>query len=554
MVKPDLLAQLFNHEATVLEHATRIAGNQQYRDDPLRPEYVKLVKEYQKLLKVTQKIFRISDTQSKYLKQRENEVKNLLDNSNQGFLTFGPDLLVNREYSAECVQIFNQKIASTCIVELLSGANRDQARLFAEVFTAIFQSGGVESALPLLTKLPGMIKVEHRYINVKYKLLETDGTDDFQLAVMLILTDITEKRKAEDRVFYLSFHDELTSLFNRAYVENIIPQLQFETEAPLSVIMADMNGLKLTNDVFGHESGDRLLVNAAKVFSSCCRRDDIVARWGGDEFLMILPGAGSAVCQKVCDRIRKACRAAAADPIELSVSLGSATIERMNTDLESLMNVAENMMYSNKLVESKAFRKKIILNMEKVLHAKCYEDIRHIYRVKSLTEKFAVALRIAPDTREWNDLMMLATMHDIGKVAIPREILGKTGPLTLDEWQIMQSHTEIGYRMAQSIEEPVLAQAILAVREHYDGKGYPYGLQGEEIPLMARIVAIVDTYDVMTHAQPYQKKRSRAEAIQEMERCAATQFDPELIRVFLDNIAAWDEPDAADSSEQGETR
>jgi diguanylate cyclase (GGDEF)-like protein len=539
MAEKDAFSQLFSKELAVLQRAAKIGQTGQCRGDTLLAEYQRLMREYDKLLKSTQRIYRISDTQAKHLKLRENEIQTLLDHSNQGFLTFGPDLLVGREYSAECARIFNKKIGGVNIVELLSATNPGLSKLFQKVLPQVFLADGSEAAMAYLGRLPGIIKVNHNYINIKSKLIETAADDPAGRIVMLVLVDIMEKRTAKDQVLYLSFHDKLTSLYNRAYVDSIIPQLQLESASlPISVIMADMNGLKLTNDVFGHQSGDQLLINVAQVLLCCCRKRDIVARWGGDEFLIILPGSGGSVCEQVCERIRQTASLTETEPIELSVSLGYATLENMNADLLSLVSVAENMMYSNKLTESKAFRRKIILNMERTLQTKCFEEPGHMRRLQTMAAQFARALGMVDNSKEWETLMMLAADHDIGKVTIPREILGKNGRLDSGEWQIVKSHPETGYRMTQSIEEPMLAQAILALREHYDGAGYPYGLRGAEIPWLSRIIAIVDAYDVMTHDRPYRKKRSPAEAAAELRRCAGRQFDPDLTRVFLDSVVA----------------
>jgi diguanylate cyclase (GGDEF)-like protein len=535
-VKNDIWGQLFGRELSILQHAAKVVRTEQYHGPTLLVEYQNLVWEYERLLKSTQHIYRISDTQAKHLKRRENEIQNLLDNSSQGFLTFGPDLRVDREYSAECQRIFKKKIGGLNIVALLGETNPKQSRLFQKVLTQVFKAGDSKNATARLRKLPGIIKVNQHYINIKAKLIANDENEAVEWNVMLILTDITEKQTAQDWVMYLSFHDKLTSVYNRAYVDSIIPQLQLESTLPISVIMADMNGLKLTNDVFGHQSGDQLLINIAQVLLNCCRKKDIVARWGGDEFLIILPGSGSDSCERVCERIRQTCRRVKADPIGLSVSLGYATLMDRNTDLLSLVSVAENMMYSKKLNESRDFRRKIISNMEQTLQSKCFEEPGHMQRLRTMAAQFAQKLGMNESMKEWNVLMQLANDHDIGKVAIPCEILGKKGPLNPGEWQIMKTHPEIGYRMAESIGEPLLAQAILALREHYDGGGYPSGLRGEEIPLLSRIVAIIDAYDVMTHDRPYRGKRSPDEAVQELRRCAGTQFDPGLTRIFLEQL------------------
>lgn len=535
MIDINYQRELFKKELEILESAMKDLSDEKYRDNELLSKYSSLASSYDKLLNLTGRIFKISDTQGRDLKRRENEIKNILDSSNQGFLTFGESLLVNREYSQECVRIFGRKISNVSIIELLSGSNTELDELYGSVFKEVFDAED-EQKQSCLKNLPNIVKINDSFISVNYKFINHTEFDADEDMVMLVLTDITEKLKAEDQVNYLSFHDKLTSLYNRAYIDSIIPQLKSSDSLPLSIIMADMNGLKLTNDVFGHATGDRLLVNLSNIFLNCTRKSDIVARWGGDEFLILLPGANSDVCERICGRIKKACSETVPDPIGLSVSLGTATMENPETNISELFNVAENMMYSSKLVESKDIRKKIILNMEKTLHNKCWEDYEHITRVKAASVKLAKFLEEEPDSIDESNLSLLASLHDIGKAAIPKEILGKKGPLTDNEWKIMRSHTEIGFRMAQSIEEPILAQAILSLREHWNGKGYPYGLKGEQIPLISRIVSIADAFDVMTHDRPYRQKCSREEAVNELKRNSGSQFDPKLVECFIENI------------------
>lgn len=192
-------------------------------------------------------------------------------------------------------------------------------------------------------------------------------------------------------------------------------------------------------------------------------------------------------------------------------------------------------MYSNKLSESKIVKRKIILNLEKILHEKCFQDFGHNTRVKNMTLNFAKLIDGEITSNEINNLSLFASLHDIGKVSIPKKVLSKNGPLSPSEWEIMKNYTKIGFRMAQSIDEPLLAQSILHLREHWDGNGYPYGLKREEIPLHSRIVSIVDAYDVMTHDKTYKKALSEEEAIEELKKYSGKCFHPHLISIFLDN-------------------
>jgi len=228
---------LFHKETSILENSMEIVSNEKYRDNELLADYKKLTKHYNTLLKLTQKAFKISDAQSKNIKMRESEKKNLLDNSSQGFLTFASDLLVDREYSMECYRIFSRAIGKINILELLFPDNEEQSRHCEEVLKTIFLSKDIEIQLSSLAKLPCSVQVNDKHIDVKYKIISTGESEKDNNTLMLILSDITEKRKVEEQIMYLSYHDKLTSLYNRAYVESILPKLQSEASLPLSIIM-----------------------------------------------------------------------------------------------------------------------------------------------------------------------------------------------------------------------------------------------------------------------------------------------------------------------------
>lgn len=345
------------------------------------------------------------------------------------------------------------------------------------------------------------------------------------------LRDITERKQVEEQLKYLSFHDSLTGLFNRVYFEEELKRLDSERMLPLSIINGDVNGLKLVNDAFGHHEGDLLLSRAAAVFKKIFRKEDVICRWGGDEFAVILPRTDEKTAGKICLRIRQACSKAEEAPIPLSISLGAATREDISRSMRDVLKEAEDRMYRNKLLESKSARNSVIASLQKSLAEKTNETEEHAMRIQDYSLKMGYALDLSID--ELDELTLLSALHDIGKIAIPDNIINKPGRLTEEEWETMKRHCEIGYRIVMSIPELAhVSEKILAHHEHWDGKGYPRGFKGKEIPFIARIVAIVDAYDVMTTGRTYRKAMSKEEALKELEKCAGSQFDPYLVEVF----------------------
>ncbi|TEB05390.1 Cyclic di-GMP phosphodiesterase response regulator RpfG [Pelotomaculum schinkii] len=532
MGKNQKYRDLFEAEKNVLNDALQNISSGEYKDNSLLPHYRQLALNYKKLLKLSDKVISISDRQQWGLKQVESALKDLLDNAGQGFLTFGQDLRIDREYSAECRRIFNANIENANILDLLRAPDdEEQNILFANVFNGVFQAADETTKISYLKRLKKKIRINNRYIAIEYKLIKHFEQESEKEAVMLILSDVTDKHAAEEKINYLSYHDKLTGLFNRAYVDNFLYELHDEQQLPLSLIMADLNGLKLTNDVFGHVTGDKLLKNIAAVFQECCRQSDVVARWGGDEFIIILPATNRESCESVCQTIRLTCQKAEADPIELSVALGTATLHSFKDDMLEWFRQAESKMYQDKLTERENNRRRIIRALEKKLWRIEHENEEHCQRIASMVDKLAEQLNLSPDDKR--DLHQMAFLHDIGKGVIPLEILEKPLSLTEEEWEMMKKHCDVGYRMAQAINEPKLAEAILSHHEYFNGMGYPQGRKGEEVPLIARIMAVVDAYDAMTNNRPYKKSIGSEEALAELVKLSGTQFDPQIVDLFV---------------------
>lgn len=347
--------------------------------------------------------------------------------------------------------------------------------------------------------------------------------------------DITERKKAEEKLVYISFHDHLTDLYNRRFFEEELKRLDKDCNLPISIIMCDINGLKLVNDSFGHYSGDALLKKAAETIKKACREEDVIARIGGDEFVVILPKTDSDNTQQVSNRIKDLASKEKVANIELSISYGHDTKTLDTQSIVEIIANAENNMYRHKLSERSSMRSKTIDLIMNALFEKSNREAIHSNRVSSLCK--AIGSKMNFDKESVNQIGIAGLIHDIGKIGIDEKILNKPGSLTADEKVEIERHPEIGWRLLSSTNEfSVLAQFVLSHHEKWDGSGYPHGIKGKEIPLESRIIALADAYDAMTSERSYRKALCKDAATKELTRCSGTQFDPEIVDVFVNQV------------------
>ncbi|MCK8825158.1 HD domain-containing phosphohydrolase [Fuchsiella alkaliacetigena] len=362
--------------------------------------------------------------------------------------------------------------------------------------------------------------------------------DEEDLKLIELLTSHTtaalKRLISEAKIKHMSFHDDLTGLYNRTFLLEEMDRLDQKAELPLSIVLADVNGLKLINGAFGYEVGDRLLIKVARIIEETCLKRDVIARWSGDEFVILLPQSGEQRVQKLCEQIRDRCQQVELEEgINISLSLGYATKESSTEEIDDTFKRAEEGMYKHKLKESKSARSTIIDSLKTTLIEKTYETAEHAQRLKDLALELGKSMDLSDF--KLTDLVLLAELHDLGKVGISEKIIQKPGPLTDEEWQEIQRHPEIGYQIAESSAElSAVAEGILCHHEWWDGSGYPQGLKGEEIPLISRVISIVDAFDVMTNKRPYKEAMSKQEALAELKSGAGTQFDPQLVEQFVD--------------------
>lgn len=355
------------------------------------------------------------------------------------------------------------------------------------------------------------------------------------LGVVVVFRDYTEKKQKLEQIQFLSYHDQLTGLYNRRFYEEELRRMDTLRNLPLSLIMGDVNGLKLVNDSFGHVMGDELLKKAAAVISKSCRADDVVARLGGDEFVVLLPKTDQVVAEEIIARIEKLASKEKVGTMELSISFGFETKYDKDEDIQQVFKKAEDYMYRRKLTESLGMRNKTVGMVIETLFDKYQKEMLHSERVSKLSAE--LGSKIGLNIKDSHDLKTAGLMHDIGKIGIADGILDKSEKLNDEDWAEIRRHPEIGYRILSSANEfAEIADHILESHERWDGCGYLKGLKGEEISLEARIIAIADAYDAMTKMRFHMESLTVEEAIEEINRCSGTQFDPEIARVFIDII------------------
>lgn len=385
-----------------------------------------------------------------------------------------------------------------------------------------------------LSHLPRMSR--QRYDEISHMLFVFARQLSTLAVQNVIQADIIEKKRIqEEKTLYLLNHDSLTGIHNRRYFDQVLRSQLGAYTPPLTIILGDVNGLKMINDVFGHEEGDRHLVRIAKLFQQVFPATCTLARVGGDEFAILMPDTPLEAAEKYITRLKALCGRQSQSLVHISIALGAAAATEKGQNLEQVMKRAEDRMYGNKLLENRSIRSSIINSLRQTLEEKTHETEAHCQRLKHHMLLLSRALNL-PESHN-ADIELLAILHDIGKVAIPNTILDKPGSLNPDEWEVMRSHSEIGFRIASRTPELIaIAEPILYHHERWDGKGYPLGLAGEAIPLSSRILAVVDAFDAMTHDRVYHQGIPVTDALAEIERCAGAQFDPTVARLFLQLI------------------
>ncbi len=355
-----------------------------------------------------------------------------------------------------------------------------------------------------------------------------------QESVLLLARDITERKQRLEKIEYLSFHDQLTGLYNRRrYMQQIIHMNRPE-KLPLAIIMADLNGLKLTNDAFGHQMGDVLLTRTADVLRRLCD-EEMIFHMGGDEFVLLLPNTDAKAADAACRRIQQEIAGESTGMLVFSVSIGFAVKHSLQESYSDVFQQAEDDMYRHKLTEGVEMRRRAVHQILQTLYQRSPREMQHSQTVGDLSRKIARVMGLNPETVE--QAYQAGVMHDIGKIGIDQDLLEKTMRLDDGELKEMRRHSEVGYRLLNSVHGLAhIAPFVLEHHERWDGTGYPKGIAGEKITMIARIISVADGYDAMVSPRTYKQPMKPKDALIEVCRCAGGQYDPRVAHAFVEGV------------------
>jgi diguanylate cyclase (GGDEF)-like protein/putative nucleotidyltransferase with HDIG domain len=353
--------------------------------------------------------------------------------------------------------------------------------------------------------------------------------------IRLVVLDQTQQKEYQDQIDFLVEHDQLTNIYNRRYYEQHIKHLTKQSFHKVGVVYIDLNNLKLVNDAFGHEQGDKVLIQLCKNVQDRLEEKDVFCRIGGDEFVLFIKRSSNRKITQVMNDIRLITKSMHINDLEVSASVGTAIRTNEYMSIDNVIKVAEENMYQEKIYASRQGKLKIVGSILSALHGKHPIEELHSDRVAQLMYMFAS--RMGYDESDQTRLRSAGLLHDIGKIALNYSIIEAKRTLTKEEYEEIKRHPEIGYKiLLSSRTEALISETVLMHHEHVDGSGYPRGLVSNQITEPAKMLTICDSFDAMISERPYKKPRTIEDAMKELQRCSGTQFDAELTKVFIEQV------------------
>lgn len=362
--------------------------------------------------------------------------------------------------------------------------------------------------------------VEFSLSPIKFKENQVSGA-------ILIINDVTKRQIESKQNKYNSQHDHHTGLYNRYFFDAELQRLNTARQLPISILMGDINGLKIINDTFGHMEGDLYIKIISDILKSATRVEDIVARWGGDEFVILLPQTSKEDALIIAARIKDLCEKSRYQKVTPSISLGIATKVNNKQDINGVLLLAEEEMYSNKQKEGKKLRNQLLKNIYSSIHNIHPDIMLHAKRLMDDARQFGEYLNLSKE--EIKTLVVCAHRHDIAWITVADKEFDKTKKLIEQDLSFNSKFPEISYRISKAFPElSHVSKHLESLQENYDGTGIPYGLQGEEISKLSRIIQILDYFDVAKT-----KDLSDETVLNELSSLAGKRFDPNLVNKYI---------------------
>ncbi len=342
------------------------------------------------------------------------------------------------------------------------------------------------------------------------------------IGAVITFSDNTERKQALDRIEYLSLHDQLTSLYNRTYFDQALTLAQREAVLPYSVIVGDVNGLKLTNDIFGHSAGDGLLIDIARTLMLHCPPEAIISRIGGDEFVILLPRHNEQQADRIASAILESLDRQTIFTGRQALALGAATRHSIEEPIHEVFDHAEDQMYQQKVLRLRETQRQQLEMLTRILFEKAPAEERHAERVKN--HAIAIGVTLGLDTENLSILGRAGYYHDIGKLVLDAELITSKGN-DASRRRAYQSHVSAGYRILNTFEETMdLAPYVLHHHEWYNGGGYLKGLSGREIPYLSRILRLAEIWE-----REDLEEKGIEEIITILNTVSGVEADPQIV-------------------------
>jgi diguanylate cyclase (GGDEF)-like protein/PAS domain S-box-containing protein len=454
--------------------------------------------------------------------RNEKKYRSLIDNSKLGIIQYNKDGVIEIANEA-FANILTANIDDLIGLNMLDLPNKELVEKVKESLSgelSIFE-GYYESYLTK-KKFPGRSQFS--------PILENNEV----IGGIGIIEDLSKEYESKQKINELTHFDNLTNLFNRTTFDIYILNQKNLSKLPISIITFDVNSLQIINSSFGYEVGNQVLSHIAQSMRETLKhhKSSNLFRIGGDEFACIMPLTTREEAEEIAKTIKDNVKDIEDFNFTISISYGVDTTINSNQTLSETCNQALINMSSNKIYDGSSISMKTIDLIMGTLFEKSKREKMHSERVSQIAKEIALLFNLG--TAFTNRVELAGRLHDIGKINISEEILDKPGKLNDQEWKRILKHPESGFRILSTVPEYLdIANIVLTHHERYDGKGYPRGISGHNIPLESRIISLADAYDAMTEQRTYRMPLTEEQALEEIIENKGKQFDPEVVDKFL---------------------